>query len=69
MNREILKKIIADQREYQFPQNYFDRSESEVIRKFIDDPNILIISGIRRSGKSTIMRVLQKEQKEKDYYF
>ncbi|NGX34029.1 MAG: hypothetical protein K1060chlam1_00374 [Candidatus Anoxychlamydiales bacterium] len=69
MNREILKKIIADQREYQFPQNYFDRSESEVIRRFIDDPNILIISGIRRSGKSTIMRVLQKEQKEKDYYF
>ncbi|NGX32484.1 MAG: hypothetical protein K1060chlam4_00531 [Candidatus Anoxychlamydiales bacterium] len=69
MNREILKKIIADQREYQFPQNYFERSESEVIRRFIDDPNILIISGIRRSGKSTIMRVLQKEQKEKDYYF
>lgn len=69
MNREILKKIIADQREYQLPQNYFARSESEVIRRFIDDPNILIISGIRRSGKSTIMRVLQKEQKEKDYYF
>jgi uncharacterized protein len=69
MNREILKKIIADQKEYKIPHNYFDRSQSKVIGKFIDDPNILILSGIRRSGKSTIMRVLQKEQSESDYYF
>ncbi len=69
MNREILKKIIADQREYRMPQNYFDRSQSKVIRKFIDDPNIMILSGIRRAGKSTIMRVLQKEQSQSDYYF
>ena len=62
MNRELLKKIISDQREYQLPDIFFVRSQSEVIRKFINDPNILIISGIRRAGKSTIMHVLQKEQ-------
>ena len=67
MNREILKRIIADQREYQLPQNYFKRFKSDTIRKFVDDPNILIFSGIRRSGKSTIMRVLQKEQLQSDY--
>lgn len=69
MDRELLKKIIADQREYQLPRNFFDRSQSAVIREYVDDPNVLIISGIRRSGKSTIMRVLQREQPESDYYF
>ncbi|NGX43504.1 MAG: hypothetical protein K940chlam7_01802 [Chlamydiae bacterium] len=69
MDREILKKIIADQREYQLPRNFFDRSQSEVIQKFIDDPNVLILSGIRRAGKSTIMRALQQKQPEADYYF
>ena len=69
MNREILKKIIADQREYQLPRNFFDRSQSEVIRRFIDDPNVLILSGIRRSGKSTIQRVLQQMLQDSDYYF
>lgn len=69
MDRQVIKKIIADQQEYQIPRNFFDRSQSITIRKFIDDPNVLILSGIRRSGKSTIMRVLQKEQQESDYYF
>lgn len=68
MDREVLKQVIADQREYQGPKNYFDRTQATVIRKFISDPNILIISGIRRSGKSTIQRVLQKELQESDYY-
>jgi predicted AAA+ superfamily ATPase len=68
MNRETLKKIIADQREYKPPHNYLKRLQLEVIRGFVDDPNVLIFSGIRRSGKSTIMRILQKEQKS-DYYF
>lgn len=69
MDREKIKKVIADQREYQLPRNFFDRSQSEVIRQYIDDPNVLIISGIRRSGKSTIMRLLQQEQPQSDYFF
>lgn len=69
MEREILKKIISDQREYRPPKNFFDRSQSEVIQRFKDDPSIVILSGIRRSGKSTIMRLLQSEQAESDCYF
>lgn len=69
MDREVLKQIIADQQEYQFPKFFFNRMQIEVIRGFLEDPNILIISGIRRSGKSTIQRVLQRELSESDYYF
>lgn len=66
MDRELLKLVIADQEELPFPRDFFDRSQSAVIRTFIDDPNVVIISGLRRSGKSTIMQVLQREQKEKE---
>ena len=69
MDRELLKTVIADQAEYKLPRTFFDRSQSEVIRSYLDDPNIMIVTGIRRSGKSTILRVLQQEQPESDYYF
>lgn len=69
MDRDKIKKIIADQREYQRPDNFFDRLQSDVIRQYIDDPNVLIFSGIRRCGKSTIMRLLQQEQLKSDYFF
>lgn len=68
MDREVLKKVIADQRGYFPPQDYFLRSQSEVLRTYAKDPNIIIISGIRRSGKSTIMKTLQRELSESDYY-
>src|SRR3990170_6671031 len=69
MNREVLKQIIADQREYQLPEIFFKRTQTDAIRSFVSDPNILIITGIRRSGKSTIQRVLQRELSKSDYYF
>jgi len=69
MDREVLKQIIADQREYQLPKIFFNRIQSNNIQKFIDNPSILIITGIRRSGKSTIQRVLQKKLPESDYFF
>src|SRR5262245_9062435 len=69
MDRDLLKQIIADQKEYRSPRNYYVRTQSEVIKHYVDDPNILIISGIRRSGKSTILRVRQQEEPKSDYYF
>ena len=68
MDREILKKVIADQRAYSPPKDYFFRTQSETIRTYVTDPSIIIISGIRRSGKSTIMKTLQRELSESDYY-
>ena len=68
MNRELIKQVIADQREYKLPEKFFKRAKTEAVREFIDDPSILIMSGLRRSGKSTILRVLQQEMHESDYY-
>lgn len=68
MEREVLKQVIADQQEYRSPKNFFNRTLTETILRFIDDPSIIIISGIRRSGKSTIQRLLQLELAKSDYY-
>lgn len=68
MEREVLKQIIADQQEYKSPKNFYSRTLTEAIMNFVDDPNIIIISGIRRSGKSTIQRLLQQDLVKSDYY-
>ena len=69
MDKELLKQIIADQREYRPPRTFFNRDQAHIIKQYIDDPNILIITGIRRSGKSTIQRKTQSDMPESDYYF
>ena len=70
MDREVLKQIIMDQRKYRIPKNLYDRSLTETIYHFANDPNIIILSGIRRCGKSTIQRMLQLHQDHvDDYYF
>lgn len=68
MDREILKMVIADQREIQLPNVFFERTQTEYIRNLAHDPSIIILSGIRRSGKSTIMRLIQNELTESDYF-
>lgn len=69
MDRDKIKKVIADQREYRLPSDFFERAQSQEILQFLDDPNILIICGIRRCGKSTILRHLQLQQPQSDYFF
>src|SRR3990167_1685089 len=68
MERELLKQVIADQREYTPPKNFFTRGLTDTLKRFINDPNIMILSGLRRSGKSTIQRILQLELAKSDYY-
>lgn len=73
MDREILKQIIMDQLKYRSPKNFYRRTVTEAIQCFVNDPNIIILSGIRRSGKSTIQRMLQLDlataNDHSDYYF
>ena len=69
MDREVIKQIIADQRDYKTPKVFFNRSQITKIESFANEPSIIIITGIRRSGKSTIQRVLQKALIKSDYYF
>jgi len=68
MEREVLKQVIIDQQEYKPPKIFFNRTLTDTIIKFVDDPSILIITGMRRSGKSTVQRLLQRQLAKSDYY-
>ena len=68
MDRDILKQIIMDQLQYRHPKNFYRRTVIETIQRFENDPSIIILSGIRRSGKSTIQRILQLGN-DSGYYF
>jgi uncharacterized protein len=69
VRRDILKQIIADQQLYAFPKDFFERDRLVDIQKFLDDPSVIILSGLRRSGKSTIQRSLQQNFLKSDCYF
>jgi predicted AAA+ superfamily ATPase len=66
MQRDLLKTVIADQ-EY-----YFEQAKDSVKREFADNysksSEIVIITGIRRCGKSTLLQQIRATQTEKDYY-
>jgi hypothetical protein len=66
MDKNLLRTVIADQ-EY-----YFEQAKDSVKREFPANfrvaPEIVIITGIRRCGKSTLLQQIRTGQSEKDYY-
>lgn len=68
MDRDALRQVIRDQREYKLPKEVIPRSLKATLERFKDDPSILIISGMRRSGKSTLQRIFQMDVDPSDYY-
>src|SRR3989338_4462880 len=66
LSQETIKNVIISQR------NFLDTSEQGTLREEIKEINVedsfaLIITGVRRCGKSTLMNQLLKRQK-KGYY-
>ena len=64
--KELLKSIIYDQQEFTWKNNYIKREFSE---NLVHSAEIIVISGIRRCGKSTLLHQIRNENIEKDYYF
>ena len=66
MHKDLLKTIIADQ------DYYFEQAKESVKRafpeNFINSSEIVIVTGIRRCGKSTLLQQIRATQAEKDYY-
>jgi uncharacterized protein len=66
MNKELLKTVIADQ------DYYYEKAKDSVKREFPGNFNvsneIVIITGIRRCGKSTLLQQIRARQSENAYY-
>ncbi len=65
MDKAIIKQIILEQREiFDKEQKIVERGEYSNVLK---NPKIVIITGIRRCGKSTLMRLLARNYKAYSY--
>jgi hypothetical protein len=67
IKKEILKRIIIEQNSFD-EKGIIKRSELKELETKSKSPFIVIITGIRRCGKSTLLNLFRKNQKEKNYY-
>lgn len=62
--KEILKQVIFDQQTF----NTEGVIKREIPNKFIEDKEILVISGIRRCGKSTLLQQIRNTFSQNNFY-
>ena len=63
--KDLLKHIIFDQQQ----RSYSHMVERDIDNNLLKLPEILVISGIRRCGKSVLLQQIRHSHKEQDYYF
>lgn len=64
ISKELLRQVIYDQRNVALDLGV----ARDINTKLIDCDEILVITGVRRCGKSVLLRQIQHSQQEKDYY-
>lgn len=67
MNKDILKTVLTDQREA-FAQKLkaeriISRDGADIAAKYIRHPNVLLITGMRRAGKSVFAHLLAQKSR------
>lgn len=69
MDKQTLKQIIEDQAaEEVFPKIFVEREAYQSLARFIDTSHVIVLSGVRRCGKSTWLKMIRQNAAEKDYY-
>jgi predicted AAA+ superfamily ATPase len=71
LTKEQLKQIIVSQRENILKKSFgIERGVLEEIKAKRKLPHIIVITGVRRCGKSTLLKqIIEKYYKNKDFYY
>jgi uncharacterized protein len=63
MTKDDIKKTIISQSEYLKRKSTILRIKFTDVQKYIETPFVLILTGIRRSGKSTLLNIVRESNK------
>ena len=64
--KQLLKDIIADQKNFLKGKKIIKRDFPE---KYLHNEEVIIISGVRRCGKSVLLQQIRSRMPQKDYFF
>ncbi len=64
MQKSILQAVISDQKALKWSPSAIERQHISIV----EDDSVVVISGIRRCGKSTLLQAIRAKNKEQDYY-
>lgn len=67
-SREQLKNIIQDQSVIRMPEHYVERESFTQLHEWSKNDYIIVISGMRRTGKSTLLQKIRTVAVEQDFY-
>lgn len=68
MDKQSLIKILLDQKKVPLPNPLIDRREYAHILPLMANKQVIVLSGIRRCGKSTLLHMIRSQAKESDNY-
>lgn len=68
MDKQILREVIIDQQALWMPTHLVLRTPYTDLERLKQSKQIVIITGLRRCGKSTLMRVMRQSLPEKNYF-
>jgi hypothetical protein len=64
--KELLKNIILDQQQLTWSEQYIRRDFPD---DYLTIKDVVVISGVRRCGKSTLLHQIRHDNAEQDFYF
>lgn len=70
ITHDLLKLIIADQREeHTLPTHYIQRTVESKLEALSLNKEIIVTTGLRRTGKSVLLHQIRTKASQSDYYF
>lgn len=64
MQKSLLQAVISDQKALQWESSAIEREHVSIM----EDDSVVVISGVRRCGKSTLLQAIRAKNNEKNYY-
>lgn len=64
----VIKQVVVEQHQVKLPADFVERKAYQQLKAYSSLPEIVVITGLRRVGKSTLLQQLRNESTQSDYF-